>query len=204
MIDTYLYLLFISATIVMGLIPGPNIAFIVANSIAHGSRYGLASVAGTSSAMIPQLILTTLSTAALLSITVAVFEWVRWIGVLYLLYLGIKHFRTKDNQLKLKESKIAPSLKNLYAKGFFVSITNPKTFLLFYAFLPQFVDAERNVNAQLAVLAVTFVVVLTIMDSGWAILAGKARNFLLKYGRIRHRISGIFYTLAAIGLGLAR
>ena len=72
-----LYLTFVAATVVLMAIPGPNVALIVANSIAHGCRHGLLTVGGTSTAMVPQLGLIVLGTTGTLTLLVHVFEWVR-------------------------------------------------------------------------------------------------------------------------------
>src|ERR1700687_4704910 len=93
MIDIELYLTFVAATAILILIPGPNVALIVANSVAYGTRFGLLTVAGTSSAMVLQLALTALGMTALLGTLATWFEWIRWIGVFYLLWLGVRQWR---------------------------------------------------------------------------------------------------------------
>src|SRR5687768_17850222 len=93
MIDLHLYAAFVAAVTILMLIPGPNVALIVANSVAHGARYGLLTVAGTSSAMVLQLAVTALGMTELLETLGSWFEWVRWIGVAYLLYLGVSYWR---------------------------------------------------------------------------------------------------------------
>src|SRR5579863_8107089 len=87
-----LYLGFVLATTILIMIPGPNVSLIVANSIAYGTRYGLLTVAGTSSAIVFQLALTALGLTATLGLLASWFEWIRWIGVAYLLYLGIRQW----------------------------------------------------------------------------------------------------------------
>src|SRR5688572_32472476 len=93
MIDLHLFAAFVAAVAILMLIPGPNVALIVANSVAHGARYGLLTVAGTSSAMMLQLAVTALGMTELLATLGSWFEWVRWIGVAYLLYLGVSYWR---------------------------------------------------------------------------------------------------------------
>src|SRR5690348_5200874 len=88
MIDLTLYFASVSATVLLMLIPGPNVALIVANSVAHGRRYGLMTVAGTASAMVIQLAVTALGLVGTLEILGHLFEWARWAGVGYLMYLG--------------------------------------------------------------------------------------------------------------------
>ena len=205
MIDPDLYIFFVVSSIVLGLIPGPNVTLIVANSIAHGTRYGLISVAGTSSAMVPQLTITVLGTATLLTLMASAFQWLRWLGVAYLLYLGIKHWlaQTGDNP-EFEADKNAIANHTVYWRGFLVSATNPKTLLFFGAFLPQFVSSKGNVALQMILLSVTFLTIITIVDICWAVLAGKARPLLSKFARLRNRVSGAFYMIAGVGLALAR
>lgn len=126
-----LYLAFVAACVVLIVIPGPNVALIVANSVAHGARYGLMTVAGTASAMVLQLALVVLGASALLGLLASLFDWLRWLGVAYLLWLGVRTWRAASADL----SGIAAEPRSaaaIFARGFLVSLTNPKT-LLFYA-----------------------------------------------------------------------
>ncbi len=103
MIDLHLYLVFLFAVVVLTLIPGPNMALIVANSVSYGTRFGMLTLAGTSSAMVIQLALTGLGMTAVMGIMAQWFEWIRWIGVLYLVWLGVRLWRTPPVDL----SKVA-------------------------------------------------------------------------------------------------
>src|ERR1700722_8629688 len=138
-----LYFAFILATTVLILIPGPNVALIVANSIAYGYRYGLLTVAGTSSAMVIQLTLTGLGMSEMLGNVAHLFEWVRWIGVAYLAYLGIKQWLATPVDLTNTPPQ-AKSVRTIFLRGFLVSLTNPKTLLFFSAFFPQFLVANET------------------------------------------------------------
>src|SRR5580704_14390604 len=88
-----LYLAFVLACVVLMVIPGPNVALIVANSVAHGTRYGLLTVAGTASGVVVQLALTVLGASAALDFLAASFELLRWAGVIYLVWLGVAAWR---------------------------------------------------------------------------------------------------------------
>jgi threonine/homoserine/homoserine lactone efflux protein len=203
MIDTQLYLAFVAATVILILIPGPNVALIVANSVAYGTRFGLLTVAGTSSAMVIQLALTALGMTTVLGVLADWFEWIRWIGVAYLAYLGVQQWRTQPTDL----TTIRPqpkSVRAIYSRGLLVSLTNPKTLLFYGAFLPQFITASRPVEPQIALLSATFLVLAIVLDGLWALLAGHARSFLATRGRLRNRLSGSLLIGAGIGLALAR
>jgi threonine/homoserine/homoserine lactone efflux protein len=198
-----LYFAFIAAVLVLVAIPGPNVALIVANSVAHGRRYGLVTVAGTSAAMLPQLGLTLLGMTALLSTLSEWLVWVRWLGVAYLLYLGVQAWRAPAVDL----TSVPPeprSAREIFLRGFLVSLTNPKTLLFYGAFFPQFVSSEGNLAAQLALLSVTFLALAVVGDSGWAVAGAHFRRVLAVRGKLRNRITGGFYIAAALGLAAAR
>ena len=94
-----LYLTFVAACVLLIVIPGPNVALIVANSMAHGPRYGLMTVAGTASAMVLQLALVVLGASALLGLLASLFDSLRWLGVVYLLWLGVRTWRSASSDL---------------------------------------------------------------------------------------------------------
>jgi predicted DCC family thiol-disulfide oxidoreductase YuxK len=91
--DLDLYLAFLLATAVLILIPGPNVTLLVANSLAHGPRRALITLAGTSSAIALQLVVVALGMTSLILVLAGWFEWLRWAGVAYLIWLGIQQWR---------------------------------------------------------------------------------------------------------------
>src|SRR5438309_510502 len=94
-----LYAAFVAATVVLLLIPGPNLALLVANTLARGRRAGFATLAGTTSAMVPQLALTAFGMSALMAGAATAFSWLRWLGVAYLVYLAFRAFTAPDADL---------------------------------------------------------------------------------------------------------
>jgi len=203
MLPLELYLAFVAATALLILIPGPNVALIVANSVAHGTRFGLLTVAGTSSAVVVQLTLTVLGATAVLDLLAAGFEWLRWAGAAYLIWLGIAAWRAPVADL----AKVAPqrrSARLIYVRGFLVGLTNPKTLLFYGAFLPQFVVPGADAAQQLEFLAVTFLAIGIVLDSMWAILSGRLRTLVMARARLRNRLTGGLLVGAGVGLALAR
>lgn len=198
-----LYLSFLAATIALIALPGPNVALIVANSVAHGRRFGLITAAGTSTAMVPQLALTILGLTGALTLMSQIFEWVRWAGVAYLVWLGIQAWRAPAVDLTQIRPE-ARSVRSIFLRGFLVSLTNPKTLLFYGAFFPQFVAPEAGLGRQLAILSATFLVVALSLDCCWALLAGRLRGLLAARGSLRNRLTGSFYLAAALGLASAR
>jgi threonine/homoserine/homoserine lactone efflux protein len=203
MIDPSLYLAFVAAVTVLMLIPGPNVALIVANSVAHGPRYGLLTVAGTSSAMVLQLALVGLGMTPLLGALGHGFELLRWIGVAYLVHLGIREWRAPPVDLtKAKPERKSP--RAMFTRALLVSMTNPKTLLFYGAFFPQFVSPEHGLLGQVVLLSVTFVMLAVMVDGSWALAAGRARHLLATRGRLRNRIAGGMLMGAGAVLAAAR
>jgi threonine/homoserine/homoserine lactone efflux protein len=198
-----LYLAYVVACAILIVIPGPNVALIVANSVAHGARFGLLTVAGTSSAVVVQLALTVLGASAVLNFLAASFDWLRWAGVAYLLWLGIAAWRAPAVDLA-RVGPQARSARLIYARGFLVGLTNPKTLLFYGAFLPQFITPGPTAADQLLVLAITFLVVAVALDCVWALLAGRLRALVAAHARLRNRITGGLLMGAGLGLALAR
>jgi threonine/homoserine/homoserine lactone efflux protein len=203
LIDLGLFFAFAAAVVVLMLIPGPNVALIVANSIAYGPRYGLLTVAGASSAMVLQLALTALGMTELLGTLGVWFAYLRWIGVAYLLYLGVIQWRAPAADLAITRAQ-PKSPRALFLRALFVSLTNPKTLFFYGAFFPQFINASKPIGAQIAILSATFLALALLIDGGWALVAGRARHLLAARGRLRNRVSGGFLIGAGAALAFAR
>jgi threonine/homoserine/homoserine lactone efflux protein len=203
MIDPAMFVAFVAATTILMLIPGPNVALIVSNSVAYGSRYGLITVGGTTSAMIVQLAIAAFGMTQVLGTLGRWFEWLRWIGVAYLIYLGVTHWRAPVADL----TRTAPEPKSaraIYARALLVSLTNPKLLLFYGAFFPQFVRVDRPVGTQIVLLAATFIAISVSLDGSWALIASRARKALASHGRLRNRITGGLLIAAGTALGVAR
>jgi threonine/homoserine/homoserine lactone efflux protein len=193
---------FILAVSVLMLIPGPNVALITANSVAHGVRFGLLTVAATTAAMAVQLGFTALGLTAFLGAAGTVFFWLRWLGAGYLVYLGVSHWRAAPADLTA--IRAAPKSAAILRRGLLVSLTNPKTLLFYSALFPQFIVPGQPLGRQLAVLSLTFLFIAAVIDSFWAILAHQARRLLARQGRFRNRLTGGLLIGAGLGLAAAR
>jgi homoserine/homoserine lactone efflux protein len=126
----------------------------------------------------------------------------RWLGVGYLLVLAWRSWRASGAETP--GSAPEPALGRVILRGFLVSLTNPKTLLFYGAFLPQFVEPGPGAASRLALLAATFVVLALVLDSAWAVLAGRLRGLALMPARLRDRIGAGLYAGAGLGLALAR
>lgn len=187
------------ATLVLVMIPGPNAALIVANSVRDGLRAGAITVLGTTMGVAVQLLLVVLGMAAIIQIAADALTWIRWAGVAYLVWLGIRTWRQAPADLSAIKARPA-----VFWRAFVVAAVNPKTLLFNAAFLPQFVPTQGDTTSQLAIVSAVFLVVLLLGDMLWALLADTAAGLLRKKTVARNRITGGFLVLAGIGLALSR
>lgn len=203
MIDPSLLLPFVLTSLLLMVIPGPNVALIVANSLGQGTRAGLLTVAGTASAGALLLVLAGAGLTAMLTTAAEWVEWIRWLGVAYLVYLGVTQWRAEAVDLLQRP---APSRSAIWlcSRGALMSLTNPKSLVFYAAFLPQFIDPARRAGPQLAELAAIWLVLGAANDTTWALLAGRLRPFLATRGQLRNRLSGGFMVGAGVGLALSR
>ncbi len=146
-----------------------------------------------------------LGMASFMAVLADWFEWLRWAGVAYLVYIGIQQWRAEPVALEeLNAPKVAP--KALYWQGFLVAMTNPKLFLFYAAFFPQFIDPLAPGGLQLGILCVSFLSIALIIDSSYALLAGRLRDLLRGRARaqLRNRLSGSLLVAAGLGLAMIR
>jgi homoserine/homoserine lactone efflux protein len=199
MIEPGLLAAFIAAVTLLMLIPGPNVALIVTNSVTHGVRAGLTTVAGTVAAQALSLALVTAGMTALLQQVGAWFGWLRWAGAVYLVWLGIRQWRAATPDF----ARIAPRPR-VFAQAFLVSLVNPKTLLFYAAFFPQFITLGAPVWPQAALLSVVFLMIASVIDSGWAFAASRVRPLLAPRGRLTNRLAGGILVGAGATLALLR
>ena len=187
----------IVATSILVIIPGPNVALIVANSLQYGFRMGVMTVLGTTAGITLQLVFVVGGMAALVELAAGALVWMRWAGVIYLIWLGIRTWRKPAADLE--KITAAPVM---FLRGCILAAVNPKTLLFNAAFLPQFVGGGSA--SQFALVGAVFLGVIFLGDLAWALFASSARKLLTRYSRLRNKITGVFLTTAGIGLALAR
>ncbi len=194
-------LAFIVISIGIIVIPGPNVLVVVSTSITHGKVRGLQTVAGTSTAMLVQLTIAALGTSWFVSTLANGFVWLKWMGIIYLLYLGASHLLATHDRTKTQISAFGS-----FHRGFWVSLTNPKTILFFSAFLPQFTNPAVSYQLQIAVLSSIFLFLAVVLDSGYALIAHKLLSILKSksLNKYRHGVSGVLYLSAGTMLATTK
>lgn len=201
--DINLYLSFIIISFGIIIIPGPNVLVIISTSIRDGRLRGLQTVAGTSCAMAIQLIIAAFATNWFIGYLGEGFYLLKWFGIIYLVYLGITHLKQAIN---VKTKNITANASTSFCRGFWISLTNPKTILFFSAFLPQFAGGTGNYPAQIGLLSVTFLCMAIVLDSSYALLSTRLRSLLSarNTAATQNYISGILYLCAGAWLAALR
>jgi threonine/homoserine/homoserine lactone efflux protein len=193
--------LFVVASLVLLLTPGPAVLYIIARSVDQGRRAGLVSVGGIEVGNVVHVIAATLGLSALLLSSALAFTVVKYLGAAYLVYLGLRTLLARQGA-HTPGTRQPPGLRRIFSQAVVVATLNPKTALFFVAFLPQFVDLSQGaVTAQLLVLGCIFVTLGAVTDSMYAVLAGTVGQWLRAssaVARAERYVVGSVY----IGLGV--
>jgi len=200
-IDPLLYGLFVLATAVLVLTPGPVVSLAISETLSNGTRNGLAVVYGAASIAGVYLTLNYIGFSAIQRVSSDLLDAIRYAGAAYLIYLAYSAFRKKPETVDL-DIKIKKSAWRTYRGALFVAASNPKAILFFAAFFPQFLSKKLPVNEQLLILSASFICITLLLDSLWVLVAAKARTFLNERGNTRliDRISGSILGLGAVAL----
>jgi threonine/homoserine/homoserine lactone efflux protein len=194
--------LFVSAALVLLIIPGPAVLYIIGRSVEQGRLAGFVSCLGITTATLVHVAAATLGLSAILASSALAFSVVKYAGAAYLIWLGLKKIFSRAEANGVDANLPRVSLARLYREGFIVNLLNPKTALFFLAFLPQFVEVDRgHIAMQIAFLGLLFATLGLISDGCYALAAGTAGNWLKRsraYLRFERYISGALL----IGLGL--
>jgi len=198
MLDTSALAVFLVASLVLLLTPGPAVLYIIARSIDQGRGAGIASVLGVAFGTMVHVVGAALGLSTLLVKSAVAYTVVKYLGAAYLVYLGIRRLRGADAEPA--GGRTERSLRRIFTQGIWVNVFNPKTALFFLAFLPQFVDVDRGaVVLQFLVLGAVFVAIGLVTDGCYALAAGTFGNWLWRRPAVvaaqRYVAGGIFVTL---------
>ena len=198
-----LYLAYLLACLLVAIVPGPTVTLLVANSLTHGSRASLLTVAGTQIALALMLAALAVGLASIIAAMGWWFDWLRLAGAAYLVWLGWKLLRAATTQAR--PGPVARPRGGFLLQGFLVMLSNPKVLLFFGAFIPQFVDPRGDYVRQVLLLGLTAMAVALLSDSAYALLSGRAAGlFSRQKQRLAARLSGLCLIGGGIWLALAR
>jgi threonine/homoserine/homoserine lactone efflux protein len=198
------YLLYLAAVAVLIVTPGPTMLMCMTNAVNHGARPAMGSAAGALLASLVIMSLSAVGLGAVLAASEAAFTALKLAGACYLVWLGVKTFRSGDT-LALG-SAAAPQGRSFFLQGMLVGLSNPKALLFFAAFFPQFIDPAAPVLPQFALLALTFVAGDGLMLATCAVGVGRIAPWLRRTSVVRwiNRVCGGLFTLMGGLLLLSR
>lgn len=159
----HVWWLYVTAVFLISATPGPNMLHVMTQSIHHGPRRAIATMAGLLSAILLCLIASALGLGALLKASPRLFDGLRYAGVAYLIWLGLKAWRAPVGDAGEAGATRARSLRALYGTGLLTGLSNPKLIVFAAALFPQFIDTDRPFAVQLAILVASFVAI----EFGW-------------------------------------
>ena len=201
---THSFLLYLLAVLTINLLPGPDMLYIMSQSMCHGKRMGLAAAIGIGSGCFIHIFAVSIGLSSLLFKSSLAFSIIKYLGVCYLLYLGITSL-IKKQPISLDQSNLqnVASWKKAYWQGFITNVLNPKVALFFLAFLPQFVDSSshHSIGFQMLMLGLIFNTSGTIVNVLVAYFFGSIKNWLARHPvalKIQQKMTGAIL----IGLGL--
>lgn len=174
--DFQLWLAFVAASIALLLIPGPTVLLVLSYAISQGRRVALATVGGVALGDFIAMSASLAGLGALVLASATLFTVLKLIGAVYLVWLGIKLFRSApDASLGDLEKVTETSASSVFGHAAAVTALNPKSIVFFIAFVPQFVVVSSPLLPQFAILIVTFVGLAAINALAYALLADRLR-----------------------------
>jgi threonine/homoserine/homoserine lactone efflux protein len=198
------YLIYVTLALTVTAIPGPAVVLTIKNSLRHGYTAATASIFGNFIAMVILATLSALGLGAIIIASSTLFSAVKIAGCMYLIYLGIKVWRTphlKDDTQHQVENKRNQEFTSMFREGFGVGLSNPKAIAFFTALFPQFIDASREFIPQFLTLIFTIEGISFIVLMLYAYLSPIVSSYVFKEKSkdIFNKLTGASF----IGFGLA-
>ncbi|MFF4616320.1 LysE family translocator [Nonomuraea jabiensis] len=191
---------FCAATLVLLVVPGPAVLYIVTRSVSQGRAAGVVSVLGVHTGSLVHIAAAALGLSALLAASATAFTIVKYVGVAYLLWLGVRKLMQREEGEQVLELRVQ-SKRRLFWEGFVVNVLNPKTAIFFLTFLPLFTDPDVGpVGPQILLFGMLWLLLGMASDGAYAMLSSALAGRLRGSARARRRMnvgSGLVY------LGLA-
>ena len=197
--ELHTWLIYLLAAAGLSLSPGPNSLLALTHGALHGRRKALYTVAGGSVGFVTIIALSMFGIGALLKASLVWLTILKWVGGLYLVWLGIQVWRSPPIAVDTTQGVGPASGWPLFRQGLLAAVTNPKGILFFAAFLPQFIDPARSLWVQFLIMAGTFIATEIITEVFIASVAHRISAWLARVGRAFNRTcGGVFVAIGAL------
>lgn len=202
MIDSSQLIMFIIASFLLCLAPGPDNIYVLTQGITKNKKAAIITSLGLATGLIVHTSFAAFGISVIFQTSQLAFDIVKYLGVMYLLYIAYQAFKYRNKSLSIDKKSSQQQMKNLYLKGFIMNILNPKVSIFFLAFLPQFVDTTLpNVSLQMIMLGSIFMLI-TIFVFSMIGIAGNILSTKLKQNSSILKYMNIFTSFILIGLGI--
>ncbi|MCX7663121.1 MAG: LysE family translocator [Tepidimonas fonticaldi] len=192
------WLLYALAALGLSLSPGPNGLLALTHGALYGRQRTLYTIAGGALGFVVVIALSMFGIGALLQTSLVWLTVMKWVGGLYLVYLGIQVWRAPPIGMDIRPSQQQRSGLSMFRQGLLSAVTNPKGLLFFAAFLPQFIDPHRSLWGQFMIMAGTFAVIEVITETLIASTASRLTPWLRRVGRrFNQACGGVFMAIGA-------
>lgn len=188
--DMHVWLAYVVTAIVFSLAPGSGTVNSISNGLSYGTRRSLAAIAGLQIGLAIHIALVGAGIGALVAQSALAFSVIKWVGAVYLVWLGIQKWRDRSS-MHTAESSQALSAGTLMRKAVLINLTNPKSIVFLVALFPQFIDPSQDQMTQLLVLGVTTVVIDSCVMLGYTSLASQMGRFI-RSERMMSKINKVF------------
>jgi len=202
-VDLTVWITYLVATFILSLSPGPGVFSSISSGLHHGFRLGLWNGVGMQVANMILVAIVSLGLGAILLASETLFAAVKWLGVAYLIYLGIVTWRAPPRGFEEDRDDDSDTVRGVFMRGFFVNLTNPKGIIFFAAILPQFIDVARPQTQQYLILAATTFAVDLVVMMGYTALAANVLRVMRDPARLRWVNRGLGGAFIAAGIALA-
>ncbi|MBC3798392.1 LysE family translocator [Acetobacterium tundrae] len=182
---------FFIASLIVILIPGSGVLYTVSTGMTGSRKSSFFAAVGCTLGIIPHLTISILGLLLIRQMNSAAFSLIKWIGAIYLLYLGLGMILSKTGLTANEEITASPPL-SIILKGIFINLLNPKLTLFFFSYLPQFIVNGDNSTTQSLQLGIFFMLLTLIIFMLYGILAGSFSELLKHSPKICLRIQQIF------------
>ncbi|KAB8308314.1 LysE family translocator [Erwinia endophytica] len=206
MVDITHFGLFLVSVFFLCITPGPDLAYVVGQSVANGRRSGILSAAGVALGSCTHAVASAVGLTALITASPLLFTVIKYLGAAYLIFLGskmlMKTFLSVHQNNNEEKVEIRTSTYSLLTRGFITTLTNPKVLLFFVSFFPQFVVVNGDHHAvSFLILGFTYAAIAFLTDTTFAILAGGAAGAVVKNTMLQKLLDRVVGT-TFIGLGV--
>jgi homoserine/homoserine lactone efflux protein len=201
--DLAVWIAYLIATLVLSLSPGPGAFSSISSGLHHGFRLGLWNAVGMQAANLILVAIVSLGLGAILLASETLFTAVKWLGVAYLIYLGVVTWRAPARGFREDAGDHETTARGVFMRGFLVNLTNPKGIIFFAAILPQFIDDTRPQMPQYLALAATSLAVDLVVMMGYTALAARVLRVMSDARHLRWVNRGLGGAFVAAGVALA-